>query len=290
MPLNFPNSPNLNDTYTSGGSTWIYNGDVWNIVSSNTSVTIEANSFSTIAVAGQSNVVADSTADTLTLAAGSNVTITTDATTDTITISSTGGEQDGGSSPGFSTVAVSGASNIVAEAAEDTLNIAAGTGISITTNPTTDTLTISSTVSGGASTFSALSDATSASLTVNRFYLPAITALAVSNNGASAYRFDQYGAVDNPTIYAINATTIAFHLGVSGHPFLIQTGAGANYSTGLFHVETNGMVSTGASAQGKTSGTLYWKIPSDISGGYRYQCGSHAPMVGSISIKNFSAI
>jgi plastocyanin len=259
-------------------------------VSSNTSITIEANSFSTIAVAGQSNVIADSTADTLTLAAGSNVTITTDATTDTITISSTGGGEGGSSSPGFSTVAVSGASNIVAEAAEDTLNIAAGTGISITTNPTTDTLTISSTVAGGATTFSALSDATSASLTVNRFYLPAITALAVSNNGASAYRFDQYGTADNPTIYAINGTTIAFHLGVSGHPFLIQSGAGANYSTGLFHVETNGTVTTGASAQGKTSGTLYWKIPLDISGGYRYQCSVHAPMVGSITIKNFSAI
>lgn len=45
--------------------------------------------FSTVAVSGQSNVVADSTSDTLTLVAGSNVTITTDATTDSITISST---------------------------------------------------------------------------------------------------------------------------------------------------------------------------------------------------------
>ena len=46
-------------------------------------------SFKTIAVSGQSSVVADSAADTLTLAAGSNVTITTDATNDKITISST---------------------------------------------------------------------------------------------------------------------------------------------------------------------------------------------------------
>jgi len=35
---------------------------------------------------------------------------------------------------------------------------------------------------------------------------------------------------------------------------------------------------------------LYWKIPSSISGGYRYQCGSHAPMVGSIQIKDFVSI
>jgi hypothetical protein len=44
------------------------------------------NSFGTIAVAGQSDVVADSTTDTLTLVQGSNITITTNAATDTITI------------------------------------------------------------------------------------------------------------------------------------------------------------------------------------------------------------
>ena len=42
--------------------------------------------FKTISVSGQSDVVADTITDTLTLAAGTNVTITTDATTDTITI------------------------------------------------------------------------------------------------------------------------------------------------------------------------------------------------------------
>lgn len=47
--------------------------------------------FKTIAVSGQSDVVADSTADTLTLAAGSNITITTDPATDTITIAASGG-------------------------------------------------------------------------------------------------------------------------------------------------------------------------------------------------------
>ena len=49
----------------------------------------DQNLFSTIAVSGQSNVVADTTSDTLTLVAGSNITITTNATTDTITIAST---------------------------------------------------------------------------------------------------------------------------------------------------------------------------------------------------------
>lgn len=49
----------------------------------------DLNTFKTISVSGQDNVVADADADTLTLAAGSNVTITTNASTDTITFAST---------------------------------------------------------------------------------------------------------------------------------------------------------------------------------------------------------
>ena len=165
----------------------------------------------------------------------------------------------------------------------------AGTGISITTDAGTDTVTVTSTVSSGATTFAALTD--NAGLTVDQFYLPAITRLDVTANGATAYRFDQYGTTDDPTIYAINGTTIAFNLAVGGsHPFLIQNGAGVNYDTGLVHVTTGGTVTTGAAAQGKTSGTLYWKIPEAISGGYRYQCSNHLVMVGSIVIKNFGSI
>lgn len=51
----------------------------------------QASTFTTIAVAGQSNVVADAAADTLTLAAGTGITITTNASTDTVTISASGG-------------------------------------------------------------------------------------------------------------------------------------------------------------------------------------------------------
>lgn len=54
-------------------------------------------SFTTIAVSGQSNVVADSAGDTLTLAAGSNITITTNAATDTVTIAASGGGSGGAS-------------------------------------------------------------------------------------------------------------------------------------------------------------------------------------------------
>lgn len=60
----------------------------------------DQNLFSTIAVSGQDDVVADSTSDTLTLVAGSNVTITTNAGTDTITISASGGGGGGGLADG----------------------------------------------------------------------------------------------------------------------------------------------------------------------------------------------
>lgn len=60
------------------------------ITSSYVDSTITTAAFNTIAVSGQSDVVADSAADTLTLAAGSNITITTNATTDTITIAASG--------------------------------------------------------------------------------------------------------------------------------------------------------------------------------------------------------
>ena len=49
------------------------------------------NLFETIAVSGQSSIVADSPTDTLTLAAGTGIELTTNALTDTVTIAATGG-------------------------------------------------------------------------------------------------------------------------------------------------------------------------------------------------------
>ena len=49
-----------------------------------------ANGFSTVAVSGQSNIIADSISDTLTFAAGNNIALTNNATTDTMTIAFNG--------------------------------------------------------------------------------------------------------------------------------------------------------------------------------------------------------
>ena len=163
--------------------------------------------FKTIAVSGQNNVVADSATDTLTFAAGSNITLTTNDSTDTITIASTDTNTQltqeqvedfvngvivaganitktyddaagtltiaatGGAANAFSTLAVAGQSNVVADATTDTLTLVAGTGMTLTTDASADSITFASsgggsgsmpvTLAGGSSDPIVLSQATS---------------------------------------------------------------------------------------------------------------------------------
>ena len=145
------------------------------------SISAGGNAFGTIAVSGQSNVAADSNSDTLTLVAGSNITLTTDASADSVTIAAAGGTsltvQDEGSAlstagstlnfvgagvtasgtgatktitiPGgggevFKTISVSGQSDVVADGSTDTLTLAAGSGMTLTTDASNDTITFAS--------------------------------------------------------------------------------------------------------------------------------------------------
>ena len=120
----------------------------------------------------------------------------------------------------------------------------------------------------------------------------ATTILEVLNSGASAYRFTQYGALDNPNVTTLSATTLGFKLNVSGHPFHIRTGDNtAVYNTGLVHVSTTGVLSYDSAAQGKESGTLFWRIPHTSVGNYKYRCVNHpGAMLGDINIANTAAI
>ena len=95
------------------------------------------NAFETIAVSGQSSVVADSIGDTLTFAAGTGITLTTNASTDTITItnSSLGANA-------FGNIAVSGQTTVSADSTSDTLTLVGQNGVTITTTAGTDTVTI----------------------------------------------------------------------------------------------------------------------------------------------------
>jgi hypothetical protein len=99
--------------------------------------------FKTIAVSGQSDIVADASTDTLTIVGSGGTSVTTNAGTDTLTISSTTVPDNI-----FKTIAVSGQSDIVADATTDTLTLVASGGTTITTNAGTDTLTIDTPTAG----------------------------------------------------------------------------------------------------------------------------------------------
>lgn len=179
---------NVSSTAASSGQVLKWNGSAW-APAADLSGAANQNLFETIAVSGQSDIVADGVTDTLTFAAGSNITLTTNASTDTITIAASGGGsaitvQDEGSAlstaagtinfvgagvtatgtgstktitiPGtgtvseaFKTIAVSGQSNVVADSATDTLTLAAGSGMTITTAAGSDTITFASSGGGG---------------------------------------------------------------------------------------------------------------------------------------------
>lgn len=80
---------NVASTSPSSGQVLKWNGSAW-APAADAAGSGASNSFETIAISGQSSVVAESATDTLNLVAGNNVTLTTDASTDTITIASSG--------------------------------------------------------------------------------------------------------------------------------------------------------------------------------------------------------
>ncbi len=96
--------------------------------------------FGTIAVSGQSSVVADAAPDTVTFIAGAGMTITTSAGADEVTWTN--------NSLAFKTISVSGQSDVVADAIDDTLTLIAGSNVTITTSAAGDSITIASAVDG----------------------------------------------------------------------------------------------------------------------------------------------
>lgn len=137
-----------------------------------------SNSFATIAVSGQSNVIANTGTDVLTFVAGSNMTITTNAETDTITFASTGGSGDVSNAwvnandaatllsayandaalydsvKTFNVFSVAGQANVVAQSFGSQLTFVAGPNVTIATNATANSITIDSVGSGEGGTSS----------------------------------------------------------------------------------------------------------------------------------------
>ena len=124
-------------------------------------------------------------------------------------------------------------------------------------------------------------------------------------SGSNHYTFSNYNSdgtdQNDPSLYLLCNHTYAFYLSWGGaHPFAIRTGAssggaGTNLSASnggdnLVHIATDGTVTTGTSANAKSTGWLIWQIPNfsakqnASTGNYGYQCTSHAAMFGQIYI------
>ncbi|MAR21836.1 MAG: hypothetical protein CMD25_07885 [Flavobacteriales bacterium] len=125
----------------------------------------------------------------------------------------------------------------------------------------------------------------------------------ISADGTSHYVFANYtsGGANSPDPHLYLLSDMAYIFDLSGlggaHPFQIESGGSAlttsNGADGLIHIATNGTVSTGTSANAKTSGLLIWKVPhftAASTGTYTYQCTSHSGMQGAITIKTLETI
>ena len=102
--------------------------------------TTSSDSFKTISVSGQDDVVADSSTDSLTLVAGNNTTITTDASTDSVTVTADNA---------FSDILVVGESGGLTAPSDGVLQLRGGTGITLSQDTSIPEVTI--TASGGSS-------------------------------------------------------------------------------------------------------------------------------------------
>jgi len=101
------------------------------------------------------------------------------------------------------------------------------------------------------------------------------------------YFYNSHYSGATPTLYFKAGHTYALNLNVVGHPYYFQTVSGAYsagdvYTTGLTHIATDGTVTTGASALGKVTGTLYIEVPSGASQLLYYACGNHPAMTGKV--------
>jgi uncharacterized protein YdeI (BOF family) len=272
------------DSLTDVDTTGVANGNVltYNSTSGNWEPEAPAaggDIFKTIAVAGQSSIVADSTTDTLTIAAGTGITLTTDATTDTLTItnSATGANA-------FGNVAVAGQTTVEADSTGDTLTLVAGTGVTITTNATTDTVTITNSVTAP-NTFGTIAVATQSNVvadsTTDTLTLAAAGGMTITTNATTdtitldSARLDD----DNVTLSGVrtvdlNGENFYFRNGsdtvIDMEPDVIKmcdvnvqsvyTGEGAFMR--LWEASSNGLNYVGFKAPASLAASTSWILPS----------------------------
>ena len=205
MPVKFRDTIKINDSYTlpsadgSSGQAITTDGSgalsFSTISGSNTTYTVNS------VTSGDNAIIrltgSDSSTDDVTIAAGSNITIS--ETGDTITIASTDTNTQ---TESFKTISVSGQSDVVADSSTDTLTLAAGDNITLTTNAGTDTITVA-----------AASGSTQLVTQKNTFTgNGSTTAFSLSSTIADEARTQVYmdGVYQNKDTYSTSGSTITF--------------------------------------------------------------------------------
>ena len=101
------------------------------------------------------------------------------------------------------------------------------------------------------------------------------TSFTVTNSGAMAYRFAEFGATNNPTVPLVRGRTYNFNVATPGHPFFITTVANDASGTPFTDGVSNSMVQTG---------TLTFIVPMTAPDTLHYQCSIHPSMSGILAI------
>ena len=95
----------------------------------------------------------------------------------------------------------------------------------------------------------------------------------VVNNGSTAYTID---GTDNPTLSLMRGQKYVFDVNASGHPFHIQTAAGA--------YDVNSLYTDGVTGQGTETGQVVIVVPLDAPSTLYYVCQFHSGMQGQINV------
>ena len=264
MAINFPSNPSLNDTFTSGGVVFIWNGTSWS-----SSTVSELSNDASPRLGGDLDVDGNTIEGTGDINLSGIVTAT---------------------SANFSgNVSIGGVLTYEDVTNVDSVGlITARSGIDATGTVTATTF------SGSGSSLTSLnaSQLSSGTIPDARFpsVLPAVSGANLTNlpdnvatwtlgaDGISNYTFSGpglTGAESDPTIYLQRGVTYKFVNNMNAHPFRIQStengSTGTQYNDGI----TNNDVS---------NGTLEWDVQFDAPNELYYQCTAHSNMGGKIII------
>ena len=281
MAIDFPNSPTVNDTHTSAGVTWKWDGTTWKAEGVTSSYTLPTasstvlggvkvgtnlsiNASGVLSASGGEITVQEegtslSTAATTLNFVGSSVTATGTGATKTITISDSNDNTTYSQqlTVGSATPATVEWDLVPSVGVSDKITITAGNNINFTA-ATADAVTINATATG----------------------TPEITwTLGVSGSNYIFTGPGLFSGTDqsDPTLYLIRGHTYKFVNNTGGHPFRIQstpsqTGGGTAYNLGV----TNNDAGNGV--------TLTFDVPMDAPDTLYYQCTAHPAMTGTIHV------